>query len=151
MRLKNIVVFALVLVSQGMAGCCTRQPRTDPKYPINVSGWKTRNERGVTVLGDFVLRKNEVTDNGKTQVKIVDLIAPDPCAEAGAFQHQARARMQFISLLDQKVVCEETFAERGAMSLSAAKGCPSFGEFGLPVVYVADINLKEGWVFFELR
>jgi hypothetical protein len=151
MSLKSIAVVALVLVIQELAGCCIRQHRDEPLYPTNVSGWKTRNDRGVTALGDFVLKKNETIDNGKVQVKILDLVAPDACAEAGAFQRNARARIQFVSLTNQKVMCDDLFAENGTGTLSALGGCPSFSESGISVVYVSDINLKEGWVFFELR
>src|SRR5215475_7108340 len=119
MRLKSIAVVALVLVSHG---CCIRRHRDEPLYPTNVSGWKVRNDGGVTTLGDFVLKKNETIDNGKVQVKILDLVAPDACAEAGAFQRQARARIQFISLTNQKVMCDDFFAERGSMTLSAVGG-----------------------------
>jgi hypothetical protein len=150
MKLKSIVLVALVCVSHGLTGCCIRQHRDEPLYPTNVSGWKARNYGDVTTPGEFVLKKNETIDNGKIQVKILDLVAPDACAEAGTFQRNARARIQFISLTNQKVMCDDLFAERGSKTLSSAKGCSSFSESGISFVYVSDINLKEGWVFFVL-
>jgi hypothetical protein len=116
-----------------------------------VSGWKEHKEQGVRIRGDFVLKKGNSTDNGKIQVKVIDLIPPDPCAEAGAFQSQARAKIQFVRLSDNKVLLEDLFAERGSMTLSPANGTDLYEEFGVSVIFIYDINLKDGWVYFELR
>lgn len=149
--MKTISFLALVVLGLSTGGCCSYEPRIEPAYPQSVSGWKERRERGIRIRGDFVLKKGTSTDNGKIQVKIVDLIPPDPCAEAGAFQRNARARIQFVRLSDNKVLLDDLFVARGTMTLSAADGTSFYEESGFDVIYVYDINLKDGWVHFELR
>src|SRR5262245_37471055 len=149
--MKTISVLALVMLSLSTGGCCTYEPRVEPAYPQSVSGWKERSERGVRIRGDFVLKKGDSTDNGKIQVKIIDLIPPDPCAEAAAFQRNARARIQFVRLSDNKVLLDDLFATRGTGRLSTTEGTDFYEEFGVSVIYIYDINLKDGWVYLELR
>lgn len=137
--------------------CCPKPQHTDQPYPRDVSGWRERSERGITIHGNFVLRKGETTDNGKIQVGLVDIIPPDPCAEVGTFQRQARARIQFIRVADQRVLCEDTYAERGGRDFSpdecqsSASDISALSELGVEALYVNAINLREKWVFFEIR
>lgn len=149
--MKIISFLALVMLSLSTGGCCSYEPRVEPAYPQSVSGWKERMERGIRIRGDFALKKGTSTDNGKIQVKIIDLIPPDPCAEAGAFQRNARARIQFVRLSDNKVLLDDLFAESGTKTLSTADSTSLYKEFGIDVIYIYDINLKDGWVYFELR
>ena len=149
--MKTILFLAFVMLGLSTASCCSHEHRVEPTYPQSVSGWKERKEHGVRVLGDFALKKGASTDNGKIQVKIIDLIPPDPCAEASAFQSQARARIQFVRLSDNKVLLDDLFVERGSMTLSTASGADLYEEFGIYVMYIYDINLKDSWVYFELR
>jgi hypothetical protein len=149
--MKTISFLALVMLSLSMGGCCSNEQRVEPAYPQSVSGWKERREQGVRIHGDFVLKKGNSTDNGKIQVKIIGLIPPDACAEAGAFQRQARARIQFVRLSDNEVLLDDLFAAKGSMTLSPANGADLYEEFGISVIYIYDINLKDGWVHFELR
>jgi len=149
--MKTTLFLAFVVLSLLTGGCCSNEHRSEPAYPKSVSEWKERNERGLRILGDFVLKKGETTDNGKVQVKMISLIPPDPCAETGSFQRQARARIQFVRLSDSKVLYDDIFAERGTMALSTVKDNVNPDEFGISVIYIYDINFKEGWVYFELR
>lgn len=139
------------MTSLFLAGCCLIERRDEPAYPLNVPGWQEHYEGGARILGEFVLRTSEMIDNGRVQLKIVNLIPPKPCAEPGTFQRQARARIQFIRLSDNKIVGDDLFAERGTMSLSAVKDGINLDELGISVIYIYDINLKDGWVHFELR
>jgi len=146
----------LVLVTGLLGGCCFPISRAEPPYPTKVSGWLTDAERlkfheehKFWARGDFVLRKNEATDDGKIRVKVIDLIPPDPCAEGGSFQRQARVTLQFIRMADQRVLCEETFPENGYLSVSSKCG-DSLSGYEIPGVGVSDINLKEGWAFIHL-
>jgi hypothetical protein len=146
----------LALVTGLLSGCCSPINRTEPAYPSKVSGWLTDKQRlkfyeenNFWSRGNFVLRKNEATDDGKIRLKVIDLISPDPCAEGDAFQRQARVKIQFIRVSDQKSLCEETLAERGASTVYSKCG-DSLDEFGIDVVGVTDINLKEGWAFIRL-
>lgn len=139
-----------------LGGCCYPIRRVEPPSSPQVSGWLTDKERlkfyeehKFWARGDFVLRKNEATDDGKIRIKVIDLIPPDPCAEGGGFQRQARVTIQFVRMADQRVLCEETFPAHGYLSVSSKCG-DSLSEYGIPRVGVSDINLKEGWAFIQL-
>ncbi len=149
--MKTKLFLVSVMLSLLTSSCCSNDPRSEPAYPQSVSGWKERDERGLRILGDFVLKKGETTDNGKIQVKVISLILPDSCAETGSFQRQARARIQFVRLSDNKVLYDDIFVERGTRALSTVKDNVNLDEFGISVIYIYDINFKEGWVYFELR
>lgn len=147
---------ALALIGSLLSGCCLPERRTESPYPSKVSGWlseperlKFHEEHGFWARGDFVLRKNESADDGKLKVKVIELIPPDPCAEGGSFLRQARVTLQFIRMSDQKMLCEETFPERGYLTVYSKCG-NSLSEFEIPGVGVTDINLKEGWAFIRL-
>jgi hypothetical protein len=159
--MKALSFLALVMFSLSTGSCCLIEHRTEPAYPKSISGWKERDEQGVRIRGDFVLKKGETTDNGKVQVKVIGLIPPNPCAETGTFSRQARARIQFARLSDNKVLFDDIFAENGTMTLSTVKDAKLYEEtdkdaklyeeFGIHVIYIYDINLTDGWVHFELR
>jgi hypothetical protein len=128
----------------------------EPSYPSKVSGWlsdkeqlKFHEEHKYWARGDFVLRKNESTDDGKIRIKVIDLIPPDPCAEGGSFQRQARVTLQFIRMSDQRVLCEETFPENGYLTVRSKCG-DGLSEYQIFGAGVTDINLKEGWAFIRL-
>jgi len=146
----------LALVTSLLGGCCFPISRTEPSYPTKVSGWLNDEERlkfhekhKYWARGEFVLRKNEATDDGKIRIKVIDLIPPDPCAEGGTFQRQARVTIQFISVADQRVLCEGTFPAKGYLSANSQCG-DRLDEYDISGVGVTDINLKEGWAFIRL-
>jgi hypothetical protein len=146
----------LTLGASLLSGCCHPINRTEPAYPGKVSGWLTDKQRLMFYeehkywsRGNFVLRKNEATDDSKIRIKVLELIPPDPCAEGGSFQRQARVTLQFIRMSDQKPLCEETFPERGSSRVYSKCG-DSHDEIGIDVVGVSDIKLKDGWAFIKL-
>lgn len=143
-RLKILIIkiFFVTLVSQG---CCLREQRVEPSYPIDVIGWQDQIEQGVRIRGRFVLKQDEAIDNGRIQIKLQKLIPRDPCAHTGEFQNQARAQFQFIRLSDGKVLCESTFGEYGGGSIECSDSANSLGITGIGV---RALNLTEGWVFF---
>lgn len=150
----SIVVLAMIGILLG--ACCFPEKRIEPSYPSKVSGWLTDKqrlkfyeERNFWSRGNFVLRKNEATDDGKIRLKVLDLIPPDPCAEGSAFQRQAGVKLQFIRMSDQRSLCEETFPENSASKVYSKCG-DSLDEFGIDVVGVYSINIKEGWAFIRL-
>jgi hypothetical protein len=147
----NTLLTVILIFAVSIVGCCKSQTRVEPSFPQKVYGWVERQDRGLRILGDFVLSKGESTDNGKIRVVVTDIIPNDPCAEPGTFQYQARAKMQFLSLVDGKVLCEDTFAEKGGASLVGEICGSSLSQYGMAAIYVISINVKDGWVFFELR
>jgi hypothetical protein len=98
-----------------------------------------------------VLKKGQTTDNGKLQVKLLDIIPGDSCAEAGTTISRARATLQFVWLPEQEVLCEDSFVETSSMAISGSACGKNLGEFGVLAIVIGDVNLKDGWVFFELR
>ena len=136
---------ALLLSLPFLAGCCQPKERTEPQHPGQVSGWKDDydSDSRVHTLGEFVLRKGEATDNGKVRIKIVDVIPPDPCAHGGSWNNSARAVFQFTKVEDGKVLREEEFIDSGTNSTT--------GTFQIATTFVIGINIKEGWVHFQLR
>ena len=141
--------FLLALViALWLQSCCPAR-RTEPPYPIDVSGWRDYKEGTTKIRGSFVLRKGERTDNGKLEIKVLDLMPPECTGDAGNFKERARVKLEFVRLSDQQALCSEIFPENGGGSLSGAcGGIPD--EFAIFGVGVRGINLKDGWVFFVL-
>ena len=147
----RILLSAVLLVALLTNGCCPESTRTEPNYPAEVSGWKKRQERGLTIIGNFALRKNESVDNGKLQIKLLEVKAGDPCVEAGSERHEPRVTLQFARLPDGKILCEETFSEKGSRTFTGTKCGSSLAEFEIFGIYVIAVNVKDEWAFFELR
>lgn len=146
----KVSLVALSLTCSLILGCrCDAPPRIEPPLPSSVAGWKDHREFGVHVLGEFVLRKNETTDNGKVQFRLIDVVPGEPCVDGGPQAHNARVVLQVISPSDGKVLCEDTFLEKGSTTLSAE--CRSHPVvFGLLSIEVNAINIKDGWVHFKV-
>lgn len=98
-----------------------------------------------------MLRKDQTTENGELQIKLMELISGDPCVDAGSERHQARVTLQFVRVRDKKVLCEDTFVEKGSRVFSGTQCGSSLTEFGIMGIYVIAVNVKDEWVFFELR
>jgi len=138
---------ALLLFSVFLRGCCDAPPRVEPALPNDAAGWKVRNENGVRILGSFLLRKGEATRNNKIQVTLVDIYPGDPCSEAASYLRSPSTKLEFIRLSDHQVLCEDRFYEGQSGNLKCGKGLSEFGVLGISV---NAINVKDGWVSFEL-
>lgn len=147
--MKSFVIL-VVLVACVTRGCCPESPRTEPSNPSEVLGWQHRNERSLKIQGKFLLRQNQTTDNGEIQIKLVEVLAGKQCVDAGDERHQPRVTLEFVRLRDH-VVCEETFSEKGSRDFVGTRCGSNLSEFGILGIYVIGINVKEEWVFFELR
>lgn len=141
----------VILLAYLTSGCCPESSRTEPSYPTQVSGWQQRHERGLIIAGNFVLRKDQTTEGGRLRIKLVEVIAGDSCVDAGSERHQPRVTLQFASVQDEKVLCEAPFAEKGSMVFSGTQCGSSLNGFGIAGIYVIAVNVKDEWVFFELR
>jgi hypothetical protein len=148
--MKNLLS-AVILLACLTRGCCPESTRIEPNYPTEVSGWQQRHERGLKILGNFVLRKDQMIENGEIQIKLLELIPGNPCVDAGSERHQPRVTLQFVKARDEKVLCEDTFAEKGSRVFSGTQCRSSLTEFGIMGIYVIAVNVKDEWVFFELR
>jgi hypothetical protein len=126
-----------------IASCSFDRARTvsEPPFPQKVAGWKYREENGVSILGEFVLRKGESTNNKEIQITLVELIPASRWIRQGA-EGIDRAKLQFRRMSDKKVVCEETYP-----ALTGSCGT-ALSEFLISGVGVEAINVKEQWVHF---
>ena len=148
----RIYLVVLLLIAFCAAGCCLNASgHTEPAYPNDGLGWKDfgSNSGGAVIRGRFVVRKGETTDNGKIQIKVLELIPPDRCAEAGAFNAQARVRFQFVRLSDHRVLCADIFPEQGGVNITPCGAMVA--ELGVGGIWVSAVSLKEEWAFFEVR
>lgn len=152
----RLFLIMTVLICSLVRGCCHEDPRTEPPYPKpdEITGWKFSTDGGVRSLGNFLLKKNEATDNGKVRVKLLDVIPGDACAEGQSYLRLPSVKFQFIRVSDGKVLCEVSDAEHSTETIGAgpSSSCGNkLTEYDILGMLVNDINLKEGWVFFELR
>lgn len=152
MRMKQleVIMLSLLLLSGLFAGCRQQPPRSEPPYPNKIWGWEYHKEQSLNIVGDFVLKAGNSTDNGEIQVKVIELTPGDETADAGVLSHQTRAKLQFIRLSDNNILCENIFPEKGSLSLSPPHCKHNLSGYGIASIYVSAINLKDGWVHFQL-
>ena len=99
------------------------------------------------IEGKFVLHKGEGVNDGKVEIKVVDIIPGNAWTEAGTYLRSPSAEIQLVSLSDNHVLCDGRFYEAGSYGLSKYI-CAEEPEF--TGIRVNSINLRDGWVFFEL-
>src|SRR2546426_7652974 len=108
MIIRMSPLFVALSISIWLQGCCPGQ-RTEPSYPNDVTGWKDFKEGTTKLRGSFVLKKAERTDNGKLEIRVLDLMPPECTGDAGNYAERARVRVEFRRVSDQRVLCSETF------------------------------------------
>ena len=143
MIIRLSALFVALSISLWLQGCCQSQ-HIEPSYPNEVTGWKDFKNGSTKLRGSFVLKKAERTDNGKLEIRVLDLMPTECTGDAGNYAERARVRLEFRRVSDQRLLCSETFPENGGGSVGISE---EFGVFG---VSVRAINLKDGWVFFIL-
>src|SRR5215472_1894207 len=142
----KVILFVLVF-AVWLSACCPQ--RKEPPPPTDAIGWKDYKEGTTKLRGRFLLKKGESTDNGKVEIKVLELIPPNCAADVGSFERQARVKLQFRSLSNPQNLCSEVFPEHGGGLLIPP--CNSIAEeYDISGVGVGAINLKEGWVYFRL-
>src|SRR5215467_1708469 len=141
------LIFFAVTLAVWLSACCPQ--RKEPPLPTDAIGWKDYQEGTTKLRGRFLLKKGESTDNGKVEIKVLELIPPDCPSEVGSFERQARVKLQFRSLSNPQILCSEVFPEHGGGELISDCG-PIADEHYIWGVGVGAINLKEGWVYFIL-
>jgi hypothetical protein len=150
LMVSGFLCIALASFASLIRGCCsTKAP--EPAHPGPVAGWKESRDGGVHTVGILVLKKGESSDKGKIGVKVVDIIAADPCAGYGTLQSIPRVKMQFYQAPQQKMVCEELLTAGSGTSLVAGACGEKIADLGVTAISVNAINATEGWVWFELR
>jgi hypothetical protein len=67
---KMKYITGILLMSLTVQGSCLlMQRRDEPSYPTNVSGWQAYTRQGVRFRGNFVLKKNETTSDGRYSLR----------------------------------------------------------------------------------
>ena len=145
------LLFAVIIFACLMRGCCSETTRIEPNYPSEVSGWQESHERGLKIVGKFVLRKGETIQNEQFRIKLIEVTSGDPCVDAGDERHEPRVTLQFVRVRDGKTLCEDRFGEKGSRTFSGTQCQSNLSEFGVMGIYVIAVNVRDGWVFFELR
>jgi hypothetical protein len=148
--INGFLCITLGFFTSFIRGCCSSLP-PEPKHPGSVAGWKEFRDGGVHTIAILVLRKSESSDNGKIGVRVVDIIAADPCAGYGTLQRIPRVKLQFFEMPDRRVVCEDLLTDGSGTLLAAGPCGEKITKLGVSAVSVNAINATEGWVFFELR
>jgi hypothetical protein len=150
LMINTFFCIALVSFTSLVRGCCSAKFQ-EPAHPGAVAGWKESQDGGVHTVGTFVLKKGESSENGKIGVKVIDIMAADPCAEHGTLQSLPRVKMQFYQAPQQTVICEELLTAGSGTSLIAGPCGEKIAGLGVTAISVNAINATEGWVWFELR
>jgi hypothetical protein len=130
--------------------CPRKEERIEPAYPTEVAGWKETNEHGVRTLGAFVLRPNEIADNGKLRIKAIEILPGNMSADYGSYGRQAKVKLQFAQSSDQKFLCEGIFLDMSSMDLSSDKCGSALESYGVTTIYIRAINVRDKWVHFSL-
>lgn len=143
-----LLVTAAVAMLQG--GCCAAPQRVEQTRPDKVRGWQEIRDGTVVSIGMFVLKKGESSDNGELGVKVIDIIAPKPCADG--YAGMSKVVLSFYRPSDKKVLCDEAIFTEGGTSMGTGPPYPHCTpEVGLSAISVNAINSKEDWVWFDLR
>ena len=151
-KIKLPLWVASILLCGFAVGCCVNKLHKEPSFPSDVQlGWREKevNLKGLQVRGVFVLKKGEAADNGEIQVKVINIIANDPCDSQG-INSLPKATIQLMRLSDQMVLCTGTYTEKAYGILPADCGSET-AELGISGYRINAINLSKGWVFFELH
>lgn len=145
--MKTSLAFFTLLIVLLIRGCCSAPAHTEPTAPTEPLGWTPTQENGVRILGKFLLHRGETTSNGKIQVKLLEIFPGDGCAESASYLQNASAKLQFLRLSDHQVLCEVRLYEQQSGDVKCGQALSESDVLGISV---NAINLKEGWVFFEL-
>lgn len=135
-------IFFIVLLLTLFSGCCPFRDNSEPAYPQNVTGWKYHMEGNVGIVGEFVLKNGESTNNGEVEIKVIDLIPAKCFPNQEAVNANRRAKLRFTRMSDSKVICEGYF--NGDLCGK------ELNELWISDVGIRSINLKDQWVHFIL-
>ena len=150
LMINGFLCIALASFMGLIRGCCSAK-LPEPPHPGPVAGWKESREGGVHTVGILVLKKGESSDNGKIGVRVVDIIAGDPCAGYGTLQSIPRVKLQFYQPSQQRLICEELLTAGSGTSLIAGPCGEKIADLGVTAISINAVNATEGWVWFELR
>lgn len=129
------------------SGCYCHPSKPQPNHPGQVRGWESYQTSSITILGEFVLKKGESTNNGKIGIMIVDITPPKACANPNEWLGSPKVTYRFYNISDNHTFCETTTLDGGGgMGSECADRVP-----GVTAVYTYAINTKDNWVHFDIR
>lgn len=134
------VVLALLVFSCG--GCC-KSLQSSATRPAKVRGWETWDDRGLHLIGEFVLKKGEKSDNGNIGIELLDVKEGKATCLFFEEPTEPEAILRFYSLSDPQISCTVTTHVAGRI-LDCDK------RLNLNTLGVFAINAREGWVHFNL-
>ena len=139
---RRVVVFlsSILLVFQG---ACCKQPQTATTRPATVRGWQRWEHFGVRLVGELVLHKGEVSDNGTIGVKLLEIREGKAACSIGSEPVEPYVTLQLYMVRDPDVSCIVTTAA-GSRLLQ----CDERLELG--TLAVMAINSSEEWVYIRL-
>lgn len=118
----------------------------EPERPTYAQGWQQRDLGAITLKGQFVLNKGQSVNDGTVGIRVVDIRAGS-CQPFREPQYPS-AKVQFFSVPDQQILCEDTFPVGGSR-LDVIEGCGESLKWD--VLGISAINSKDNWVAFDLR
>lgn len=144
MKKQTDKLILLIIGLSLFSGCyCRMKSNPEPSYPQHITGWKYYEKDGVGIMGELILKKGESTNNGKVEIKIVDIIPENLCAEPMVDEGKRRVKIQFKRMSDNKVVCEGTFPGRSCSD-------NELDEFRIFSVGTRGISIKDQWAHIIL-
>ena len=118
----------------------------EPERPTYAQGWQQHDVGAVTIKGQFVLNKGQSVNDGTVGIRVVD-IRGGSCAAFREPEYPS-TKVQFFSVSDQRVLCEDVFRVGGSR-LDVIEGCGKSLKWD--VLGISAINSKDNWVAFDLR
>jgi hypothetical protein len=118
-----------------------------PRRLSDPNGWQEAAlGGGIKLMGQFVLRKGESTENGKIGIKLLNITSKDCPFATICLAPQAKATLRFYKPVDGSIICEPTL-ESDDTSYKADLVCS-----GLPFTYleVREINTREDWALISI-
>lgn len=139
--------FVFIILSLLTCFSC-RTAQLNPAKPSDAVGWI--NENPNNLVGKFLLKQGEATDNGTLQVRLVRVVAPHWLAEPGSYASTAKGQFQFVKVSDGKVLCNIE-APLGNTLFGSAGFCENqLDDFNVRAIYVKAVNTQDNWVYFHL-
>lgn len=122
----------------------------EPLLPTRLSKWERHEERGLTIVGDFVLKEGETTDgNNQLGIKLIKIVPGNQYIDPNDEKSKAKASFQFIKTADGQPFCEAVFTEKSTTPISITSCAGKLPGTGILSASVS-VNIKDGWVHVQL-
>lgn len=148
MKITKIAFVLVCLIA--FISCKSPATRPEPMPPSLVRNWERYNERGATIIGDFLLKRGGSTNNGKLRVELIDLIAGDLSTSPNEDAYRVKCVLRFVQSSDGKLLCEDQFVEKSSTPISITKCKNQLTDHGVLSIYIDAINLKDNWAHIQL-